>query len=198
MSAPAERDARDELGHVGVDHLCASTPREGGAVVTVDHEVRLTELDRNDRREGAVGERALERAQSVAAEGVKRAEVAGERAGAAICADERVERDLADAQVLAPERLQSPLDLVELEQPVAAASPQSLHLELKRTPAGSGSSGGSAPLARCWFRLPRSTPAGGRRAIASRESEQRRHLVRPASRSDARTHERKPLPGRKR
>jgi hypothetical protein len=45
----------------------------------------------------------------------ERAEVAGERAGAAICADERVQRDRADAQVPAPERLQSPLDLVELE-----------------------------------------------------------------------------------
>ena len=119
-----ERDARDELGHVGVDHLCASAPREGGAVVTVDHEVRLAELDRHDRREGAVGERALERAHPVAAEGVKRAEVAGERAGAAIGADERVERDRADAQVPAPERLQSPLDLVELEQALAAARPQ--------------------------------------------------------------------------
>ena len=118
-----ERDARDQLGHVGVDHLCASAPREGGAVVTVDHEVRLTELDRDDRREAAVGERALERAQPVAAEGVQRAEVAGERAGAAVRADERVERDRADAEVPAPERLQSPLDLVELEQAVAADGP---------------------------------------------------------------------------
>jgi hypothetical protein len=64
---------------------------------------------------------------------VKRAEVAGERAGAAVCADERVERDLADAQVSAPERLQPSLDLVELEQALAAAGPQSLHLEVKRT-----------------------------------------------------------------
>ena len=102
-------------------------------MVTVDHEVRFTELDRNDRREGAVGERARERAQPVAAEVVKRAEVAGERAGAAVCADERVERDRADAQVPAPERLQSPFDLVELEQAVVAAGPQSLHLEVKRT-----------------------------------------------------------------
>ena len=128
-----ERDARDQLGHVGVDHLCASAPREGGAVVTVDHEVRLAELDRDDRWERDVSERALERAQAVAAEGVQRTEVAGERAGAAICADERVERDLADAQVPAPERLQSPLDLVELEQAVAAAAPHSLHHEVKRT-----------------------------------------------------------------
>ena len=102
-------------------------------MVTVDHEVRLTELDRNDRREAAVGERALERAQPVAAEGVKRPKVAGERAGAAISADERVERDLADTQVPAPERLQSPLDLVELEQAVAATGLQPLHLEVKRT-----------------------------------------------------------------
>ena len=100
-------------------------------MVTVDHEVRLTELDRHDRREGAVGERLLERAQPVAAEGVKRAEVAGERAGTAVCADERVEWDLADAQVPASERLQSPLDLVELEQAVAGAGP--LHLEVERT-----------------------------------------------------------------
>ncbi|MGH3062141.1 MAG: hypothetical protein ACRDNA_12110, partial [Gaiellaceae bacterium] len=33
----------------------------------------------------------------------------------------------------APERLQSPLDLVELEQAIAGAGPQSLHLEVKRT-----------------------------------------------------------------
>ena len=64
---------------------------------------------------------------------MKRAEVAGERAGAAVCADERVERDLADAQIPAPERLQSPLDLVELEQAVAAAGLQSRHLEVNRT-----------------------------------------------------------------
>jgi hypothetical protein len=123
---------RDELGHVGVDHLCASAACDGGAVVTVDHEVRLAELDRDDRREGAVGERAFERAQPVAPEGVKRAEVAGERAGAAVCSNERVKRDLADAQVPAPERLQSPLDLVELEQPVAGAAPQSPHLQVQR------------------------------------------------------------------
>ena len=98
-------------------------------MVTVDHEVRLPELDRNDRREGAVGERALERAQPVAAEGVKRAEVTGERVGATICADERVEWNLADPQVPAPERLQSPLDLVELEQALAAAASPCLHLE---------------------------------------------------------------------
>src|SRR4029078_12332740 len=79
-----ERDARDELGHVGVDHLRASAPRRGGAMVAVDHEVRLTELARDDRREAAVGERFLERAQPVPAEGVKRTEVAGERAGAAV------------------------------------------------------------------------------------------------------------------
>ncbi len=102
-------------------------------MVTVDHEVRLAELDRDDRREGDFGECALERAQPVAAEGVERTEVAGERAGAAICADERVEWDLADTQVAAPERLQSPLDLVELEQAVAAAAPHSLHLEVKPT-----------------------------------------------------------------
>ena len=95
-------------------------------MVAVDHEVRLTELDRHDRREGAVAERLFERAQPVAAEGVKRAEVAGERTGTAVCADERVEWDLADAQVPAPERLQPPLDLVELEQAVAGAG--SLHL----------------------------------------------------------------------
>jgi hypothetical protein len=55
-----EGDARDQLGHIGVDHLCAATPRKRGAVVTVDDEVRLTELDRDDGRERAVGERGLE------------------------------------------------------------------------------------------------------------------------------------------
>jgi hypothetical protein len=122
VRAGRERDARDQLGHVGVDRRRAPAPRERCAVVTVDHEVRLSELDRHDRREGTLGERVLERAQPVTAEGVKRAEVAGERAGAAVCADERVERDLAHAQIPAPERLQPPLDLVELEQTVAAAA----------------------------------------------------------------------------
>jgi hypothetical protein len=92
-------------------------------VVAVDHEVRLAELDRDDRREGAVGERALERTQPIAAKRVQRAEVAGERACAAVHTDERVEWDRADAQVPASERLQPPLDLVELEQAVAAAGP---------------------------------------------------------------------------
>jgi hypothetical protein len=105
-----ERDARDELGHVRVDHLCACAPREGGAMVTVDDEVRLAELDYDDRREGAFGERGLERAQPVAAEGVKRAEVASKRAGAAVGTDKRVDRDRPDTQVPAPDRLQSPLD----------------------------------------------------------------------------------------
>ena len=133
VSPGREWDARDELGHVGVDHLCAPAPREGDAVVTVDHEIRLTEPDRNDRREAAVGERALERAQPVAAEGMKRAEVARKRAGAAVCADNRVERNRADAEVAAPERPQPPLDLVELEQAIATAIPQPLHPEVNRT-----------------------------------------------------------------
>ena len=36
----------------------------------------------------------------------------------------------ANAQVPAPERLQSPLDLVQLEQAVAAAGPQTLHQQI--------------------------------------------------------------------
>ena len=104
-------------------------------MVAVDHEVRLAELDRDDRREGAVGERGLERAQAVAAEGVQRAEVAGERVGAAVGPHEGVERDRANSQVPPSERLQSPLDLVELEQAVAVAGPRSLHLEVKPTTA---------------------------------------------------------------
>ena len=107
-------------------------------MVTVDHEVRLPELDRHDRREAAVRERGLQRAQSVAAEGVQRAEVAGERAGAAVCADERVDRDRADPQVPAPERLQPPLDLVELQQGVAGAGPQSLHFRSSVQPGAVG------------------------------------------------------------
>ena len=55
-----ERDARDQLGHVGVDPVRAAAPREGGAVVAVDHEVRLPQLDGHDRRKGAVRERVLE------------------------------------------------------------------------------------------------------------------------------------------
>jgi hypothetical protein len=79
-------------------------------MVTVDDEVRLAELDYDDRREGAFGERGLERAQPIAAEGVKRAEVASKRAGAAVGTDKRVDRDRPDTQVPAPDRLQSPLD----------------------------------------------------------------------------------------
>jgi hypothetical protein len=52
---------------------------------------------------------------------VERAELARERAASAVGADERVERDRADAEVPAPERLQPLLDLVELEEAVAAA-----------------------------------------------------------------------------
>jgi hypothetical protein len=69
---------------------------------------------------------------------VERAKVTSERAGATVGADESVERDLADAQVPAPERLQSPLDLVELEQSVTTATPQSFHLETKPTTANVG------------------------------------------------------------
>jgi hypothetical protein len=58
-------------------------------------------------------------------------EVAGERARTAVGANEGVERNRTHAKVSAPERLQSLLDLVELEQALAAASPQSLHLEIK-------------------------------------------------------------------
>ena len=61
----------------------------------------------------------------------KWAKVARERTGAAIRADERVEPDLANAQVAAPERLQLLLDLVEFEQAIVAAGPSSLHLEVK-------------------------------------------------------------------
>ena len=52
MSRPGrERDARDELGHVGVDHLCAPAPREGDAVVTVDHKLLDVEIDSENRSE---------------------------------------------------------------------------------------------------------------------------------------------------
>jgi hypothetical protein len=125
-----EGDARDELGHVGIDHLGALAPRECGAVVTVDHEVRLAELHGDDRWEAHVGESTLQRAHPVAAEGVQRTEIACERACAAVRADERVERDRPDTQVPASERLHSPLDVVELEEALAAAGPQSLHLEV--------------------------------------------------------------------
>jgi hypothetical protein len=120
--ARGERHACDEFCHVGVDHLRAAAP------VAVDHEVRLAQLDRNDRRKATVGERALERTQPVAAEGVQRAEVARERARSAVRAHERVERDLTNADVPAPERLQSPLDLVELEEGIVAPRLRSLHL----------------------------------------------------------------------
>ena len=63
MSAPARSGTRAISSVTSASIICASAPREGGAVVTVDHEVRLTELDRDDRREATVGERFLERAQ---------------------------------------------------------------------------------------------------------------------------------------
>jgi hypothetical protein len=46
---------------------------------------------------------------------VEWAEVAGERTGAAVRADERVEGDRTNAEVPAAKRLQSALDVVELE-----------------------------------------------------------------------------------
>ena len=87
-------------------------PRKSDAVVTVDHEVRTPELDGHDRRERAVGERLLERAEAVSAEGVKRAEVARECIRAAVRPYERIERNRANSQVASTERFQSPLDLV--------------------------------------------------------------------------------------
>ena len=60
MSAPAGSGTR-AMSSVTSPSIsgCACAPREGDPVVTVDHEVRLAELDRNDRRKAAVGERAL-------------------------------------------------------------------------------------------------------------------------------------------
>jgi hypothetical protein len=55
-----ERDTCDELGHIGVDHLGAGAPREGGAVMAVDHEVRFPELDGDDGRKRAISECLLE------------------------------------------------------------------------------------------------------------------------------------------
>src|SRR6478752_3739576 len=121
MSAPAgKRNARNQLGHVAVDRGLPIATRERDSMVTVDHEVRLAELDRNDRWKGAVGVGASERAQPVTAERVQRPEVAGERVGATVRSDECVERDLANAQVTTAERLQPPLDVGELEQTAAA------------------------------------------------------------------------------
>ena len=45
---------------------------------------------------------------------MQRTEVTGERVGAPIGADERVERDLADPHVAAPERLQPALDVLDM------------------------------------------------------------------------------------
>ena len=98
-------------------------------MVAVDHEIRLPELHCDDRGKGTLGEGLLERAHAIAAERVQRTEVAGERASAAIGADEGVERNLTNAQIPAPERLQTLLDLVELEQAFAATRPETLHLE---------------------------------------------------------------------
>jgi hypothetical protein len=92
-------------------------------MVAIDNEVGLTQLDCHDWREGALGEGFLERAHPVAAEGVQRAKVAGEGAGAPVRSDEGVERYLTDTEIAAPERLQSFLDLDQLEQTFAAASP---------------------------------------------------------------------------
>src|SRR5689334_18387646 len=92
-------------------------------MVAVDHEVRLAELHRDDRRVAAVAECAPERAEPVAAESVQRPEVARERVRAAVRADECVERDRPDSEIPAPKRLQPPLDVVELEQPLCGAGP---------------------------------------------------------------------------
>ena len=70
-------------------------------MVAVDHEVRLAELDRDDRREAAVRERALERAQSVAAEVVPRFEVARERRRSPFGAHDVVERNGAQPDIAA-------------------------------------------------------------------------------------------------
>ena len=65
VRAGRERDARDSSVTSASISSAPRAPREAGAVVTVDHEVRLTELDRHDRREAAVRKRVLERAEPV-------------------------------------------------------------------------------------------------------------------------------------
>jgi hypothetical protein len=62
-------------------------------MVAVDHEVRLTELHGDDRREFPVGKRFSQGAQPVAAEVVAGLEAARERARPALGADDVVERD---------------------------------------------------------------------------------------------------------
>src|SRR6476469_10018460 len=146
VRAGGKRNARNKLGHVTVDRGLPIATRERDSMVTVDHEVRLAELDRNDGWKGAVGVRASERAQPVTAERVQRPEVAGERVGATVRSDECVERDLANAQVTATERLQPPLDVGELEQTAAAERRHLTHQVPE--PCGSDRSGVASPSAR--------------------------------------------------
>ncbi len=93
-----ERDAGDELSDVSVDGLAAILPRERDAMVAVDNEVRVSELDGDNRRESPVRKRGCKRAQTVAAERVPRLELARERRDSALGAKDVLERDRANAE----------------------------------------------------------------------------------------------------
>jgi hypothetical protein len=88
----------------------------------------------DDRRQRTVAERALERPQPIVTRREQRAEIAREGVAAAVGSDESVEGDRAYAHVPTSERLQSPLDLVELEQTAAATASPLRHLPFKPTP----------------------------------------------------------------
>src|SRR3712207_1072532 len=120
-----QRNGGHELGDVGIDRLLAISACERDAVVTVDHEVGISELHRDDRWKAAVGKRALERAQAVAAERLPRLEPTRERAAAAIRADDVLDRNDADAEITARERLEPSLDILEVEKVAVGGSPPS-------------------------------------------------------------------------
>src|SRR4051794_13833537 len=86
--------------------------------MAVNHEVRLAQLDHDNRGRAAIGEGGLERAETVAAVCVKRGEVAAEGGGAAVRANQGCKRDRAHADGPSPERLQPPFDLDQLEKAV--------------------------------------------------------------------------------
>ena len=108
-----KRYTRDELRHIGVDHLATVLPRKCNAVVPVDDEVHVAELDGDDRREVAARKRCCECTDPVATRFVSRYELPRKRRLAPFGADDVGQRDRLDAERAAADRREPALDVAQ-------------------------------------------------------------------------------------
>src|SRR3712207_2955675 len=91
-----QRNGGHELGDVGIDGRLAVAACERYTVVTIDHEVGVSELHLDDRWKAAIGKRTLERAQESPAERLPRLEPTRGRAAPTIRPDNVLNGNNAD------------------------------------------------------------------------------------------------------